>query len=83
MQNGCGCLSELKELSLLSYAYAMYTISIAMGIYHLQVKCCKYWPDLKSTMAFGPYEVRCVSEQLDPTYITRYFTLRNIKVVSM
>jgi len=46
----------------------------------VQVKCCKYWPDVKSTIAFGPYEVRCVSEQLDQTYITRYFTLRNIKV---
>lgn len=45
-----------------------------------KVKCCKYWPDLKSTTAYGPYEVRCVSEQLDPTYVTRYFTLRNIKM---
>ncbi|XP_065896646.1 tyrosine-protein phosphatase non-receptor type 4-like [Dysidea avara] len=45
-----------------------------------KVKCCKYWPDVKSTSAFGPYEVRCVSEQQDQTYITRYFTLRNIKM---
>ena len=59
------------------------TLYNCLGRVLLQVKCCKYWPDLKATMAIGPYEVRCVSEQLDPTYITRYFTLRNIKVVSI
>jgi len=80
------CLQDVTVFTVchnsLNSAFWNLKLMIMCGVSFVQVKCCKYWPDVKSTSAFGPYEVRCVSEQLDHTYITRYFTLRNIKVCS-
>ena len=43
----------------------------------LQVRCCGYWPDVKSSLEYGKYEVFNLSEQKDRISITRQLRLRN------
>jgi len=42
-----------------------------------KVRCCRYWPDVRSTLEYGKYEVMTTSEQMDRISITRQFRLRN------
>jgi protein tyrosine phosphatase len=42
-----------------------------------KVRCCKYWPDVKSSQEYGKYEVTNLTEQSDRIFYTRQLRLRN------
>ena len=42
-----------------------------------KVRCCKYWPDVKSSQEYGKYEITNLNEQSDRIFCTRQLRLRN------
>ena len=47
-----------------------------------KVRCCRYWPEVKSSQEYGKYEITNLNEQSDRVFCTRQLRLRN-RMVSL